>query len=150
MNLNIDFPENRYKHCYAVGKIMYEYSKQIFEWPEEKAIEMFVLGNIHDIGYELEPDPFKHEEIIANSLSNSYKYYNEIKYHSKLQNKYQSKELDLLYFADMVVNGYGNLCTFEERLQDLKNRYGENSDVYIETEKIAQYLFEKGFEDIII
>ena len=148
MNINIDFPENRYKHCFSVGKVMYEYSKNILKWPEKKAIEMFILGNMHDIGYELDPDPFKHEIIIADNINDSYKYYNEIKYHSELQNIYESEELDLLYFADMVVDGYGNICTFEERLLDLKNRHGENSKIYIESEKIAKYLIKKGFYDI--
>lgn len=39
MNINIDFPENRYKHCYAVGKVMYEYSKKILNWPEKKLLK---------------------------------------------------------------------------------------------------------------
>jgi hypothetical protein len=47
-----------------------------------------------------------------------------------------------------VESSQGNICTFEEKLLDLKNRHGENSKVYIESEKIAKYLVEKGFANI--
>ena len=144
----MNFPENRYKHCHNVGLKMYKYAKEVFKWNEEKCNEMFVLGVIHDIGYELDKDAFGHDIILSNTLKiDGYKYYNEIKNHSKLQHEYDTPEMRLLYFGDMTVDGTGNWCTFEERLKDLEIRYGKDSEVYIESKKIAVQLTTWGFFD---
>ena len=147
---SIDFPESRYRHCYGVGKRMYEYAKNKLHWDERHCDEMFILGNLHDIGYEIDPDAFGHDIILAAILKeNGYKYSNEIRYHSKLQEKYMSEELKLLYFADATVDGSGRFCTLNERLEDLKRRHGETSEVYIESVKIAEKVREWGFDDAI-
>lgn len=142
-----DFPLSRYRHCYSVGKKMYYYAKNVLKWREELCNEMFVLGNLHDIGYELNPDAFKHDEVLADTLRNKYKYSDEIRYHSKLQYDYDSAAMRLLYFADMTVDGMGNWCTFEERLLDLETRYGKESEVYLESKAIADYLTSLGYDD---
>lgn len=147
---SIDFPESRYRHCYGVGKRMYEYAKNKLHWDERYCDEMFVLGNLHDIGYEIDPDAFGHDIVLADILGgNGYKYSNEIRYHSKLQEKYMSEELKLLYFADATVDGFGRFCTLDERLEDLKRRHGEDSEVYIESVKIAEKVREWGFDDAV-
>lgn len=141
-----NFPLSRYQHCFNVGKKMYKYAKEKLGWSEKKAREMFVLGNIHDIGYEFDGDKFGHDIALADCL-NDYKYTNEIRYHTYFQTEYQSPEMDLLYFGDMTVNGVGKWCTFNERLADLTDRYGKDSIVVKESEDIANYLKEKGFDD---
>ncbi|MBO5387268.1 MAG: hypothetical protein J6A59_03910 [Lachnospiraceae bacterium] len=143
------FPLSRYRHCYSVGKKMYHYAKNVLLWDEKTCQEMFVLGSIHDIGYEIDSDAFGHDEVLANIMSDSYKYSNEIRYHSYLQTHYDSPAMRLLYFGDMTVDGTGNWCTFEERLKDLENRYGKNSAVYIESLNIANYLISLGFDDTV-
>lgn len=144
-----NFPLNRYKHCYGVGKRMYAYAKYNLHWDERRCCEMFVLGNLHDIGYELDPDAFDHDWVLANILTGSYKYSNEIRYHSKYQTGYDSPELRLLYFGDMTVDGAGNWCTLEERLNDLSKRHGINSEVYKESYELAVYLRKLGFDDSV-
>lgn len=145
----IPFPENRYRHCYGVGRRMYEYARDVLHWNEKRCGEMFVLGNLHDIGYELDPDAFGHDLVLANILSGSYKYAGEIRYHSALQDELLSEEMKLLYFADATVDGYGRFCTLDERLADLKERHGENSEVYKESVRIAEKVREWGFDDTI-
>lgn len=142
-----NFPLNRYKHCYGVGKRMYAYAKYMWHWDEKRCCEMFVLGNLHDIGYELDPDAFDHDWILASILDGSYKYVNEIRYHSAYQTDYDSIELRLLYFADMTVDGAGNWCNLKERLQDLEKRHGKNSAVYKESLELAYKIKEWGFDD---
>lgn len=105
-----NFPQNRYRHCYSVGKRMYAYAKYNLGWNEKLCCEMFVLGNLHDIGYELDPDAFDHDWVLAAVLNNGYEYVNEIKYHSKFQREYDSPALRLLYFGDMTVDGEGKTC----------------------------------------
>ena len=107
------FPESRERHCYNVGLLMYSYAKNVYQWPEDKCRSMFILGKSHDQGYELNKDPFLHDEAMCEALGqDGYIYANEIKYHSKLQDKYDSPELRLLYFADACIDGMGNWCTF--------------------------------------
>lgn len=142
-----EFPLNRYKHLYSVGLKMYSYARNVLGKGEVYASQMFMLGNLHDIGYFLDPDAFDHDWVLAHISKNVYKYHNEIKYHSRMQREYWSEELDLLYFADMTVDGRGSWCTFEERLKDLEIRYGIDSEVYKESYDIVQYLHERGFDD---
>ena len=143
------FPQNRYRHCYSVGKRMYAYAKYNLGWNEKLCCEMFVLGNLHDIGYELDPDAFDHDWILAAVVSDNYKYVNEIRYHSKLQREYDSPAMRLLYFGDMTVDGEGNWCTYRERLIDLEKRHGVNSEVYRESVELANYLQQLGFDDTV-
>lgn len=44
--------------------------------------------------------------------------------------EYNSVYLDILNQADMQIDKYGNYVGYEKRLEDIKNRYGENSKVY--------------------
>lgn len=148
INTQNNFPESRYRHCHNVGLKMYSYAKNVLNKDETYCKDMFLLGCFHDIGYELDPDAFKHDEAMCSVLGhNGYKYANEIKYHSFIQSDYDSPEMRLLYFADMTVDGMGNWCTLEERLEDLKNRHGEESKVFIESKKIAEQLIVWGFDD---
>ena len=78
-----NFPISRYKHCYSVGKRMYICKK--LGYNEDFCGDMFVLGNIHDIGYELDGNAFRHDEVLADCLSDSI-------------------PMILLYFGDMTVD----------------------------------------------
>ena len=149
MYLLSNYPESRYRHCYSVGKKMYHYAKNVLGKDESFCIEMFALGNMHDIGYEFSSDAFGHDIVLANSLMGSFKYYNEIKYHSKLQSNYDSLPMRLLYYADSTVDGNGNWCTYEERLHDIATRYGLNSIVYAETLAIINHVKNLGFNDLL-
>lgn len=143
-----DFPLTRYMHCYSVGKKMHDYAINKLKWSEEKSNEMFILGNLHDIGYEFDKDPERDGITLSELLDkDGYKYFNEIKFHAKLQEDYTSEEMDLLYFADLTVDGIGNWVTYDERINDLINRYGKDSKVVDDSYKIIEYLKEKGFSD---
>lgn len=49
----------------------------------------------------------------------------------------------------MTVDGAGNWCTLEERLNDLSKRHGINSEVYKEYYELAVYLRKLGFDDSV-
>lgn len=135
-------PLNRLKHCYGVANFMYQISKTYYHWSEEKAREMYILGMLHDQGYEFD-NGLRHEQVIIDILGKDYKYRNEILHHGEYTTEYQSQELDLLWLADMVVDGEGNLVGFEGRLKDLKNRHGNKDNVYLESCKLVEYLSKK-------
>lgn len=118
--------ENRIKHIMAVARVMKANAKK-FGLDEE---EMFTLGMLHDVGYEF-GDGENHHVIGAKILQKQgYKYFMEVLYHGMPTDKYSSKALDLLNFADLSVTRKGEVVGFVERLQDIKSRRGEDSPHY--------------------
>ena len=74
----------------------------------------------------------KHNQIGGLLLKNSnFKYWQEIYYHGEINVEYKSILLDILNQADMQIDKYGNDVGYDERLADIKNRYGEDSEVYM-------------------
>lgn len=130
---------SRLKHCYTVARVMYILSKKYYHWNEQKAREMFLLGMLHDQGYEFSDDT--HEKIITNILGKDYKYINEILYHNNYTEEYASNELDLLWLADMIVDSKGDIVGFENRLKDILERHGEKE--YNNSYQLIKYLEEK-------
>lgn len=115
--------ENRLNHIIGVARLMKEKAK-ILGLDEQ---EMFLLGMMHDVAYEFD-ESAEHNRTGGNLLkSQNYKYYNEVYYHGDINADYKSLELDLLNFCDMHVDGKGNVVSFEERLEDIKARRGEDS-----------------------
>ncbi len=126
--------EYRLKHSYAVANKMMELGKQK-GLSEDELKELFLLGYVHDIGYQFDKD--NHGVIGGNILkNNNYKYWKEVYYHGKANCEYKSLYLDILNEADMSIDKYGNDVGFEKRLIDIKNRYGEDSIPYQECVKI--------------
>ena len=131
--------EDRLKHSLAVARKMIEIGK-IYNMDEKQLKELFILGINHDIGYEF-GDNSNHNEIGGNILKeNGYKYWKEVYYHGKIDTSFNSKYLDILNMADMQVNKYGENVGFEERLKDIKKRYGEDSDAYKNAETLIMKL----------
>ena len=59
-------------------------------------------------------------------------------YHGKINIEYDSLFLKILDQADMQIDKYGNDVGYEKRLLDIKNRYGEESDVYMECRELIR------------
>lgn len=120
---------DRLKHSYAVAIKMVEIGKSL-NLSEEELKELFLLGYVHDIGYQFDKDR-KHNVVGAEILNNGcYKYSNEVLYHGDDQSEYSSLFLDILNAADMQIDKYGNDVGFSKRLEDIKSRYSEDSIVY--------------------
>lgn len=137
----IKISNDRLLHSIGVARLMEEISRNIYQWNEEKCHEMFVLGYLHDIGYEYSKIQSEHPVIGGLLLKKSnYKYWKEVYYHGSLCDEYQSLELDLLNTADMQINSFGKKVTVEERLIDIKDRYGYDSKQYLEAAELAKRL----------
>lgn len=124
-----------------VARIAQKLAKKLRPQDDIFAKNMFLLGFVHDIGYEFTQDPTLHPEIGGKILQNAgYKYHHCVAQHGSITDIPFSDELYILNLADMLVNFDGNNCTFEERLEDIKKRYGTNSYQYqnscILTEKL--------------
>ena len=79
----------------------------------------------------LEEEHTNHNEEGAKRLKEvGYKYWQEVKYHGLINIDYHSDYLDILNEADMQIDKFGNDVGFDKRLEDIKCRYGEESNVY--------------------
>lgn len=133
--------DGRIKHIFEVAKLMKEKAESVGLDKEE----MFTLGLLHDIGYEF-GNGENHNVVGYNILKKqNYKFANEVLHHGCPNCEYKSKALNLLNFADMHIDLNGNYVTFEQRLEDIKSRRGENSLAYVNSKKIIDELQNIGF-----
>ena len=136
----MEISKNRLLHSIGVARKMHEMT--ICQGLGiEKAADMFVLGFVHDIGYEFSKEQGEHANVGAEMLKNcGFKYSNEVLYHGKAQIDYMSQELYLLNTADFLIDAFGNSCTLKERLEGIEQRYGVKSFQYQEAVKLAKQL----------
>ena len=124
MEVTID----RIKHSLAVAKRMKELSQNDSEKYPVLPEEAFILGLLHDVGYEFVDNQMEHAQKGGIILKQQgYKYWKEVYYHGYVQNEYRSSMLDLLNYADITTDPIGDYTTIERRILDVKERYGENS-----------------------
>ena len=130
---------NRLKHSYGVACKMIELGKKR-KLSKENLQELFILGYVHDIGYQFCNNK-KHNIIGGNLLKdNGYKYWKEVYYHGVPNCEYKSLYLNILNTADMMIDKFGNDVGFDKRLEDIKNRYGQDSIQYNNSVKIVNEL----------
>ena len=128
----------RLKHSLEVARLMKKLSEDA-GWSGEKCEEMFVLGYLHDIGYEFSEQQCDHASVGGEMLrKQEYKYWREVFYHGKLDADYASDELTMLNRADMSVDSKGQNVGTELRLKDIADRYGEKSRQYIEAKLLVE------------
>ena len=65
-------------------------------------------------------------------------------YHGIPQEDYDSAELRLLNYMDITTDLSGDVVTIEERIEDIKQRYGENSYQAQEALKMAEMVRRKS------
>jgi len=116
------------------------------------AEEMFTLGMLHDIGFEFGTSEEHHKIGYEILKSQGYKYATEVLYHGMPTSEYSSTALDLLNYADLHISKTGDYVPFSLRLEDIKNRRGENSKHYINCKMVidglkAKYKFINNEDD---
>ena len=131
--------ENRLKHSIAVARKMVEIARSK-NLSDEDIKNCFIIGYNHDIGYEFTKNGNNHNTIGGEILRNNFKYWREIYYHGEINVDYKSLYLDILNQADMQIDKYGNDVGYDKRLEDIKNRYGEDSKVYSKCYKLIDKL----------
>ena len=140
--------EDRKKHIYGVAELMKQYAIEN-NLGQRKAEEYYVLGLLHDIGYEfLEPKDYEalHEKCGGGLLkAQGYKYWKEVYYHGKANCKYRSKALDVLNWADMHIDSVGKYVSLDGRLEELSTRYNVPIDE-LNSKPIVDELKARGFD----
>ena len=133
---------DRLKHNYAVANKMIELGKEK-SLSEIELQELFLLGYLHDIGYEFGTNE-NHNSIGGNLLKESnYKYWQEVYYHGIPNSEYKSLYLDILNTADMMIDKYGNDVGYDKRLKDIESRYGNDNVIYKRCLELVDYLRNK-------
>ena len=131
---------DRLKHSISVGRKMMEIGKEK-ELTGVELKELFLLGYNHDIGYEFTDKGINHNVIGGEILKeNGFKHWKEVYYHGEINLDYKSMYLEILNQADMQIDKYGNDVGYEKRLEDIKQRYGEESIVYQKAYKLVERL----------
>ena len=131
--------KDRLNHSIAVARKMVEIGKK-YNLDDEQLQELFLLGYNHDIGYEFGNN--ENHRIIGGKIlkQSNYKYWQEVYYHGEVESEYSSLYLDILNKADMQIDKFGNDVGHVKRLEDIKNRYGKESDIYKKAEKLIEYI----------
>ncbi len=136
--------EERLRHSLAVARKMVEIAKE-YKLSDSDIIKCFLIGYNHDIGYEFSKDGINHNIIGGKILkNNTVSFWREIYYHGKIQNEYKSEFLDILNMADMQIDRFGDDIGYDKRLEDIKDRYGVDSKVYIDCSKLISALKRKN------
>ncbi len=99
-----------------------------------------MLGWNHDVGYEFSKKQQEHPDIGADMLSAVFGSivpkaqddiaYQAIKNHGRYT-QHKTVEWKILNMADMLIDSKGNEVAVTQRLEDIKERYGERSDQYL-------------------
>jgi len=144
MSEYIGISENKLHHILGVARKCYKIAKEE-GYDEDFCRKMFMIGWNHDVGYEFAKTPKEHPEISSEmihqmiyvndtydmriSLKTDYAIY----YHGKYPNEDIEKNAEwrILNLADMQVDSKGNEVNVIDRLNDIKERYGEHSDQYL-------------------
>lgn len=129
--------ENKMKHILTVARQCYEIAKNKYKLEESDCQKAFMIGYLHDIGYEFSSLAVNHPEIgflvVKQTLGVDIP---EIRDHGNPDCE-QDTFLAILNEADLTVNAYGDVISVNSRLEDIKARYGATSAQYINALKLA-------------
>lgn len=133
--------KERILHCKGVADFMYCYAK-IHKWEKFTWKRLYVLGILHDMGYLENHIGINHSdkgvEILKEMSINEHWLY-LIKNHGKYI-EVPTKELELLWLADMCIDRNGRFEGYEHRYASILSRYDENDPRLDDVHKIIQYL----------
>lgn len=128
---------DRLNHSLSVARKMMDIAKNK-NLTEEEINNCFLIGFNHDIGYEFTINGVNHNFIGGEILKRScFKYWKEIYSHGEIDIEYSSLYLDILNQADRQIDKYGNDVGYDKRLEDIRERYDEESEVYSKCLKLV-------------
>lgn len=142
--------QNRWQHILGVARKCREYAAKFRPDDSKFTEDMFVLGILHDMGYEFNQSNASHATAGGEILKrNNYRYWQEVSLHGDETVENMSDELFILNCADMSTGPSGEDFSFIERLEEIASRFGKDADAYkkcvIEVEKLRS---DKRYEKI--
>lgn len=141
--------ESRWRHILGVARKAKILADKLKPNNVQYAEDMFLLGIMHDLGYEFIESNASHAYVGGEILKrNNYQFWSEVSLHGDETVKNMSDELFILNCADMSTGPNGENFTFDERLEEIASRFGKDADAYkkcvVEVEKLrADKRYEK-------
>ena len=136
----VGISNDRMQHILSVARQCYQIAKNKYQLSEEECRKAFMIGFLHDVGYEFSETnlehPAKGKELIQQTLGVELP---EIQEHGNPDAE-QTLYLSILNEADMTVDSKGNVVSVEERLIDIKSRYSEDAIEYLKPLQLAKKL----------
>ena len=130
------------QHMLSVARKCYKLARA-GDYSEEDARDVFLMGLLHDIGKEFNHDNHaltSYEMLKHFTESENFEFYlNSIELHGQACEKCSTFQ-DMLNYADMTTMPDGSPTSLDNRLSEIKERYGSDSDVYHECVKLSYYL----------
>jgi predicted hydrolase (HD superfamily) len=137
----LQITDDRLHHILAVATKMRELAETEHNIYPVDPDEAFTLGMLHDIGYQFVDEQKQHAHAGGEVLEKQgYKYSKEIYYHGVKQDEYDSSMLQLLNYADMTTGPAGQSLTLQERINDIADRYGKDSQQVADAVELADFL----------
>ncbi len=132
---------DRLIHSYAVGAKMRDIVKHNLQHYSCNPDDMFILGMLHDIGYEFVEDQRDHAHVGGIMLkAQGYVFWKEVFYHGIPQTEYSSKELELLNYVDMIIGSDGTEMSIKQRIESIEERYGKYSEQAMNAKKLEEQI----------
>lgn len=139
--------DNRLHHMFSVAKKMKEIVQENKSDYTISPDEAFILGLLHDIGYEFCKVKSEHGKIGGETLKEQgYKFWREVYFHGLPQEEYSSQELWLLNYVDLITGPTGKYISIQERINDIEERYGKGSPEVEGARKLEQ-MIKKNHQD---
>ena len=140
----IGISEDKLKHSLGVARKCYKIAKRL-GYDERYCRKMFVIGFNHDIGYEFCVEKQDHAKVgyqmLLDICHTSTEELEAIECHGKpINDNTYIDEFRILNLADLTIDSKGNEVKVEERLIDIKDRYGEESKEYKNVKELAEIL----------
>lgn len=133
--------ESRWRHILGVARKAKILADKLKPNNVQYAEDMFLLGIMHDLGYEFIESNASHAYVGGEILKRSgYQYWKEVTQHGDETVDDMTDELFILNCADMSTGPNGEDFTFDERLKEIAQRFGKDADAYkkcvVEVEKL--------------
>lgn len=140
----MDLTIERVQHSLAVANKMKKIASENPDLYPVNPDDMFILGMLHDVGYKFTNNQEDHAKIGGDILKRQgYQYWKEVYYHGLLQSDYDSTELRLLNYVDMITGPSGEDMTIKQRINDIGDRYGTGSIQEINAIKLAKFVLKQ-------
>ena len=137
--------ENKLKHILGVARACEKEAKRLGLTKEEQDA-CFVMGFLHDIGYEritsenITEHPQKGYDLIMTATSYLPQISSAIQRHGRCKKDDMNTFDYILNYADLTTDHKGQPVSMEERLDLIKERHGENSIHYKHAKDQAEIL----------
>jgi len=134
----IGLSDSRLFHMRSVAYKSYKLARNVFKMEEDVARGLFVMGLTHDFAYAFVKNQTEHEHEGGRILKlSSFDWADAIFDHGNPDIDSWTDELLILNLADMTTGLNGESLTMDQRLVDIKNRYGPESTQSTRANRLA-------------